>query len=82
MARSATVTRSSIPLGSLTQRQSRHAATCPACGATRVTALSMSLTDGSAVDFVSCRVCAHRSWTHEGLELAVSDVLERTRKAG
>jgi hypothetical protein len=40
----------------------------------------MSLTDGTPVDFTSCHVCAHRTWAHHGVELAVNDVLDRTRK--
>jgi hypothetical protein len=79
MARSATLTRPSLPLGSLTQRGAR-VATCTSCSSERVTQLSMNLTDGTPVDFVSCHVCAHRSWWHEDVELSVSDVLARTRK--
>nr|WP_284290073.1 hypothetical protein [Angustibacter aerolatus] len=45
-----------------------------------MTELSMSLTDGTPVDFVSCHVCGRRSWSHEGVELEVADVLDRTRK--
>jgi len=78
MARSSA--RPSVPLGSLTQRESRDVVTCVSCSSARTTQLSMSLTDGTPVDFVSCHVCGHRSWTHEGVELEVSDVLHRTRK--
>ena len=78
MARS--TSRPSVPLGSLTQRESRVAPTCAACSSTRVTQLSMNLTDGTPVDFRSCHLCGHRSWTHEGVALDVSDVLERSRK--
>ncbi len=80
MARTATVTRTAIPLGSLTQRQAHTAGACTECGSTRLTALSMNLTDGTPVDFTSCHVCAHKSWSHGGVELAVTDVLARTRK--
>ncbi|GAB3685200.1 hypothetical protein [Angustibacter aerolatus] len=79
MARSS-APRVQIPLGSLTQREARTDATCADCGSTRVTELSMSLTDGTPVDFVSCHVCGRRSWSHEGVELEVADVLDRTRK--
>jgi len=78
MARS--ISRPSVPLGSLTQRDDRAAAACAACSSTRITQLSMNLTDGTPVDFVSCHICGHRSWTHEGVALDVSDVLDRTRK--
>lgn len=80
MARPAPVTRASIPLGSLTQRQTQYAPSCSVCGSTRITALSMNLTDGTPVDFTSCHVCANRSWSHGGIELHVTDVLDRTRK--
>ena len=40
----------------------------------------MHLTDGTPVDFTSCRVCSHKSWSHEGVELTVSEVIARTRK--
>jgi hypothetical protein len=79
MARSATLARPSLPLGSLTQRGAR-VASCTSCSSDRVTQLSMNLTDGTPVDFVSCHVCSHRSWWHEDVELSVTDVLARTRK--
>jgi Zn ribbon nucleic-acid-binding protein len=74
--------RISLPLGSLTQREDRATATCPVCTSARVTQLGMHLTDGTPVDFVSCRVCGHKTWSHDGIELSVSDVLDRTRKVG
>ena len=80
MARPVPVTRASIPLGSLTQRQAKYAPCCSACGSTRITSLSMSLTDGTPVDFTSCHVCAHRTWAHGEVELGVKDVLQRARK--
>ena len=79
MARTAAA-RPSLPLGSLTQRDARSASSCGACSSARVTSLSMNLTDGTPVDFVSCRVCGHKSWSHDGVELTVSDVIARTRK--
>ncbi len=81
MPRSA-ATRPSLPLGSLTQREARSSTTCGSCGSGRLTTLSMHLTDGTPVDFASCRACSHKSWSHEGVELTVTDVIERTRKAG
>lgn len=80
MARSATATRTSIPLGSLTQRDAHCGPCCAACSSPRITELSMNLTDGTPVDFASCHVCGHRSWSHDGVQLTVTDVLERTRK--
>lgn len=74
--------RTAIPLGSLTQRQPRTAATCTVCDSVRLTQLAMNLTDGTPVDFTSCHVCAHKTWSHGGVELNVSDVLHRSRKVG
>lgn len=79
-ARVAAANRAAIPLGSLTQRQSSIGAVCVECSSPRITQLAMNLTDGTPVDFTSCHVCAHKSWSHGGVELAVSDVLDRTRK--
>jgi hypothetical protein len=68
------------PLGSLTQRDHRVAAECRGCGSQHVTRLTMSLTDGTPVDFTSCHRCEHRTWEHAGAELSVDGVLDRTRK--
>ena len=75
-----TAARPTLPLGSLTQRDARSGSGCTACGSARVTSLSMHLTDGTPVDFTSCRICSHKSWSHEGVELTVTDVIARTRK--
>jgi hypothetical protein len=68
------------PLGSLTQRDHRPAASCRACDSSHVTHLSLSLTDGTPVDFTSCHRCEHRTWEHAGTPLSVAGVLDRTRK--
>ncbi|MFN0281675.1 MAG: hypothetical protein ACKVZ6_06850 [Kineosporiaceae bacterium] len=68
------------PLGSLTQRDNRVTAECRGCGSPHVTRLSMSLTDGTPVQFTSCHRCEHRTWEHGGGELSVDTVIERTRK--
>lgn len=68
----------SPPLGSLTQTQSKAA--CTACGSSRVTHVGMNLTDGTSVVFTSCHRCEVRRWEHEGEQISVADVLERTRK--
>ncbi len=68
------------PLGSLTQRDHRISAHCRGCGSPHVTRLSMSLTDGTPVDFTSCHRCEHRTWEHAGAELSVDGVLDRSRK--
>jgi hypothetical protein len=43
--------------------------------------LSLSLTDGTPVEFTSCHRCEHRSWEHAGSEMTVQSVLDRTRKS-
>lgn len=61
--------------------QTRHtSASCHSCGSGRVTSLSMTLTDGSLVDFASCHQCEGRSWSHGGRQLALASVLDRARK--
>ena len=53
---------------------------CRGCGSPHVTRLSMSLTDGTPVQFTSCHRCEHRTWEHADGELSVDGVLERARK--
>lgn len=53
---------------------------CSACSSTRVTAIAMTLTDGSTVDFVSCHACEHKVWRQGSEELALSRVLDKVRK--
>lgn len=69
-----------VPLGSLTQQEHQNGQSCRQCESPRVTRLKMSLTDGTPVEFTSCHVCEHRSWQHEGVQLSVESVLQRTRK--
>jgi hypothetical protein len=78
-SRRATLSTPAVPLGSLTQ-QSVPQATCHGCGGTQVTRLAMQLTDGTPVEFTSCHRCETRRWEHDGVELSVETVLERTRK--
>lgn len=82
MARSSTVSRPHVPLGSLTQPGARRGASCRACGSERVTRIAMNLTDGSPVEFTSCHHCEHRTWAEQGSaqSLPVDHVLDRTRK--
>jgi hypothetical protein len=70
----------SVPLGSLTQPEHRATIECLGCGSTRVTRLSLNLTDGTPVEFTSCHRCEHRSWQHAGDPLTMDIVLDRTRK--
>jgi hypothetical protein len=54
---------------------------CVVCGSERVTRISMTLTDGTPVDFTSCHVCEHRAWQESaGDALGLAGVLERARK--
>src|SRR5690349_8754988 len=64
------------PLGSLTQREHRAVISCRGCGSTRVTRLSLNLTDGTPVEFTSCHRCEHRTWEHAGAVLTVGSVLD------
>ena len=74
------VQRSNQPT-SLTQTGSSHSGACPSCGSTRLTALAMTLTDGTPVRFSSCHECEHRTWTADSGELLFADVLARATKA-
>ncbi len=58
----------------------RALTTCTVCSSTRVTAITMTLTDGSTVDFASCHTCEHKRWTQEGRELDITTVLGKARK--
>jgi DNA-directed RNA polymerase subunit M/transcription elongation factor TFIIS len=69
-----------ISPASLTQAGNTPSGTCPECGSARMTALAMTLTDGTPVQFASCHECEHRSWTHQGVALAFSDVISRATK--
>ena len=71
----------SAPLGSLTQRTTAAPEDCPSCGGDQVTSLALTLTDGTAVRFSSCRRCEHRRWETEDGELSIADVLAHTRRA-
>lgn len=53
---------------------------CVRCQSTRVTSITMTLTDGSVVDFASCHTCEHKSWTQAGQALDVATVLDKARK--
>ena len=69
-----------LPLGSLTQREHRAPGGCVSCGSRRLTRLSMNLTDGGTVDFVSCHHCEHRRWEEAGADVPVAEVLLRTAR--
>ena len=85
-ARTATRITAAVPIqpvaepASLTQISSHGAAQCPVCSGTRLTKLTMVLTDGSPVDFTSCHTCEHKSWVQDGAVLPVDTVLLKARK--
>ena len=53
---------------------------CVACASARVTAITMTLTDGSQVDFTSCHQCEHKTWVQAGDELPLDRVLSKATK--
>ena len=74
---------SSTPLSgpaSLVNTQARRLMKCIGCGNEHVTVITMTLTDGSRVDFASCHRCENRCWLQEGELLSFDAVIEKTRK--
>jgi len=65
---------------SLVTTPSSRLVACSACGSTKVTAIAMTLTDGSVVDFASCHNCERKFWSREGEPLPLDWVLDRARK--
>jgi predicted metal-binding protein len=58
----------------------RELATCASCSGTRVTDVTMTLTDGSLVDFTSCHSCEHKVWSQDGRSLDITTVLRKAKK--
>ncbi len=54
--------------------------TCATCTSTRITEITMTLTDGSRVDFVSCHSCETKSWKQDGADLDITTVLGKAKK--
>jgi formate dehydrogenase maturation protein FdhE len=65
---------------SLVTTPTRALTSCTVCASTRVTAITMTLTDGSVVDFASCHACESKRWTQAGRRLDIGTVLVKTRK--
>jgi len=65
---------------SLVTTPTRALAVCATCSGNRVTSITMTLTDGSAVDFTSCHSCETKSWKQNGRELDISTVLGKAQK--
>ncbi len=53
---------------------------CPICSSPRVTEITMTLTDGSLVDFISCHACENKSWKQQGEALELDRVLAKAQK--
>ncbi|MCA1825069.1 MAG: hypothetical protein LC640_12620 [Frankia sp.] len=53
---------------------------CSACDSLAVTELSMTMTNGQVVDFMSCRSCEHKSWRSGGKNLSLNRVLAMAAK--
>jgi DNA-directed RNA polymerase subunit M/transcription elongation factor TFIIS len=53
---------------------------CPRCESPRLTEIAMTLTDGSPVQFTSCRHCEYRAWTQAGQVLEVDSVISKATK--
>ena len=65
---------------SLVTTRASQLGTCTSCASTQIMAITMTLTDGSPVDFVSCHACEVKSWKQGGIELDVSTVLRKAKK--
>ena len=65
---------------SLVTTPTRTLAVCGTCAGNRVTEITMTLTDGSAVDFTSCHSCETKSWIQAGRELDITTVLGKAQK--
>jgi hypothetical protein len=53
---------------------------CSSCASHRVTAIAMTLTDGSPVDFTSCHACEAKAWKQDGRVLDIGSVLGKAQK--
>ena len=65
---------------SLVTTPAARLAVCGTCAGNRVTAITMTLTDGTPVDFTSCHTCETKSWTAGGRELDIATVLGKAQK--
>ena len=65
---------------SLVTTPTRELTTCAHCASSRVMSITMTLTDGSVVDFVSCHTCERKTWTESGTGLQITDVLRKAAK--
>ncbi|WP_298460403.1 hypothetical protein [uncultured Cellulomonas sp.] len=74
-----------VRLGSIvtaTAPAQAHLARCSGCAGTSLTRLAMTLTDGTAVTFVSCHHCEVRAWfAADGAAVGLDAVLGSAAKA-
>lgn len=55
-------------------------ACCSVCSSPRLTQISMTMTDGSIVDFTSCHNCEAKSYRSAGQEVPLDRVLTMAAK--
>ena len=65
---------------SLASAGARSLVTCHLCGGKHVTAIGMTLTDGSRVRFASCHRCENRWWVEGDAHLSFERVIAKARK--
>lgn len=65
---------------SLVTTPTHQLATCAHCASTRVMSITMTLTDGTPVEFASCQRCERRTWSESGSDLGIKDVLRKAQK--
>jgi DNA-directed RNA polymerase subunit M/transcription elongation factor TFIIS len=80
MPRQRTVPTVSTTPSSLVKLADSQRVKCPVCESPRLTEIAMTLTDGSPVQFTSCRHCEYRAWTQAGQVLEVDSVITKATK--
>ena len=65
---------------SLVTTRASQLGTCTSCASTQIMAITMTLTDGSPVDFVSCHACEVKTWKQYGVPLDLPSVLRKAQK--
>jgi hypothetical protein len=78
-AAAASLSSLSAPLPPVTVLPVRRVS-CAHCGSVRTTTISMTLTDGSPVDFTSCRACEGKTWAGECGPIGLPGVLARATR--
>jgi hypothetical protein len=65
---------------SLASPGARNLTSCHLCGGRHVTAIAITLTDGSRVQFASCHRCENRWWVEGDATLSFEHVIAKARK--